>query len=510
MGLLDSMLGGGTDLALALDRPKGSPGGVVGGKIRLVGGKKPLKLTKLKVHLIYVSVKSKPDSALPEIDMRVVNEQVVAAGIDLPPGSVHEHTFRMTLPSDTLPSAHNVSYKIQAVADIPGVKDPSAEKDLEVVPAEKNADFALPLEQVLAEYPNLRSQNEEQLCEALRQLFLDCYSKGGTLMEAEPLLAQHMKTGTVNVRRAALQAWANLVDNRVKPQHLESLYAVANMPGLDQQTFDEVIRAACKFAEEGAIHMVQQLAESPDPHVRAQVAQGLRFDAANRFQGKREILVHMIQDPDPKVRAAVVGAFSDFADDAQIMHGVAQMCDNDPAPEVQVACINTLATIHRGNDGQLTRAVYEKHLNNPNADVRQAIAQNLSWQPKEQLQWVWNVAQRLAQDQSEDVRRSMAFQFVNMERFPQLLPIAKHMAENDPSEDVRVDALQGMGRLAPVNDLVPYYQSKLAADASKRMLWAIISGLRYHNKAKPAQALLTQLGQHPDPSIADSARDALT
>jgi len=504
------MFGGGTSIELALDRPKGSPGGVVGGKVRLTGGKKPLKLTKLRAHLIYVSVHSSEDSALPEIDTRVVGEQVLAAGIDLPPGAPVEHTFRITVPSDTEPSAHNVSYKIQVVADIPGVKDPSAEANLEVVPATKNADFAMPAEQVLAEYPGLQSQSEDELCDALRQLFLDCYSKAASLIEIEPLLAQHMKTGTVRVRRSALQAWANLVDNRVTPQHLESLYAVANTPGLDQQTFDEVIKAACKFAEEGAIHMVQQLAQSEDPHVRSQVAQGLRFDAANRFQGKREILVAMVQDPDPKVRAAVIGAFSDFADDAQVMHGVAEKCDTDPAPEVQVACINTLATIHRSNDGQLTRAVYEKHLKNPNDEVRSAIAQNLGWQREDQMQWVWNMASALGQDQSESVRRSMAFQFVNMYKFPQLLPIAQQMAEKDPSEDVRTDALQGVGRLAPINDLIPYYQSKLSENPPKRVMWAIIGGLRTHSKTSAAQSMLTQIGQHPDPDIANVARDAMS
>ena len=133
MGLLDSMFGGGTNLTLALDRPTGSPGGVIGGAITLTGGKKPLKLTTLKAHLIYVSVHSKPEGGLPDIETRVVGEQTVAAGIDLAPGSTHNFTFRITLPYDTLPTAHNVTYRVQAVADIPGVKDPSAEVDLKVV-----------------------------------------------------------------------------------------------------------------------------------------------------------------------------------------------------------------------------------------------------------------------------------------------------------------------------------------------------------------------------------------
>lgn len=58
MGLLDSMFGGGTKLGMSLDTPQSSAGGVVGGKISLHGGKKPMKLTELTVKLLFVSVHS--------------------------------------------------------------------------------------------------------------------------------------------------------------------------------------------------------------------------------------------------------------------------------------------------------------------------------------------------------------------------------------------------------------------------------------------------------------------
>ena len=510
MGLLDSMFGGGTDIALTLDRPQGSPGGVVGGTVRLTGGKKPLKLTTLRVHLIYVSVKTNPDSAIPDIDTRVVGEQTIAAGLDLPPGSVHEHSFRITVPHDTLPTAHNVSYKVQAVADIPQVKDPTADQDLKVVPADKNQHYAMPVAEILAKFPGLQSQDEDQLCEALREVFLECYSAGAMLMEIEPLLAQYMQSGTVRVRKQALQAWANLVDNRVKPQHLQSLYGIANTPGLDKGTFDEVIKAACKFAEEGAFQMVQQLAQSADPHVRCTVANGLQFDAAKKFQGKRELLIGMINDADPKVRAAVISAFWDFNDDAQIVHGVAQQCDKETSPAVQVSCIRALSFAHHHGFEDVIKATYEKHLQNPSTDVRRAIAENLSSQPKDQAQWVWNMAKALLADPDEAVRAAMAFQFVNMKQFPQLLPLAHHAAENDPAEKVRDDAMQGMGRLGPASDVVPYYQQKLANNPPRGTLFSIIGGLRYQKKEAAAQTLLSQLGQHPDPDVANAARDALT
>ena len=59
-------------------------------------------------------------------------------------------------------------------------------------------------------------------------------------------------------------------------------------------------------------------------------------------------------------------------------------------------------------------------------------------------------------------------------------------------------------------ELVAYYQQKLAQNPPNDVLWAIVSGLRDKNESREAKALLTQLGQHPDPDIANAARDALT
>jgi uncharacterized protein YciW len=104
----------------------------------------------------------------------------------------------------------------------------------------------------------------------------------------------------------------------------------------------------------------------------------------------------------------------------------------------------------------------------------------------------------------------MAFQFANLSQFPQLLPLIQHAAENDPSEEVRTEALRGMARLAPAPQLVAYYQHKLAQNPPGDVLWAIVGGLRDQNESREAKALLTQLGQHPDSDIANAAREALT
>jgi len=509
MGLLDSMFGGGTNLQLALDNSTSSPGSVVGGRIALGGGKKPLKLTELAVQLLFVSVKSRSDG-LPDIDARAVAKQVIAANGDIPAGSQQSFTFRIQVPSDLPPTAHNISYQVVATADIPGVKDPSAKADLKVVEASRDDHRRISLQDVLARFPNLQSRDEEQLKDALYEFFLACYSEGAQLMEAEQLIAHHMMNGTVEVRRKALEAWANLVDNRVQPHHLQTLHAIAQAPGLDDQTFEQVIIAATKFAEEGALPLVQQLAQDTRSDVRAKVAQNLRFNAAEKFNGKRELLTALAQDTAPDVRRAAVSALSCYRDDQQIVHWIASIADGDSDPDVQAECMSTLSLVHYHGMGELALAVYEKHTQNPNARVRSQIAQSLSSQPPEQMQRIWAIAQKLAADSDEEVRRSLAFQFSNMEKLPQLLPIAQHMAQSDPSSDVRREAIGSMGSLMPPAQAAHFYAQLMSQARSEDEMWPVLNGLRRHSDNADVKRLLSQMGQCPFPNVANAAREALS
>jgi HEAT repeat protein len=510
MGLLDSMFGGGTKLSMVLDTPQSSAGGVVGGKVHLQGGKKPLKLTELTVKLLFVSVHSREGQSLPDVKTEVLLTQTLAAGEDLPPEQGKTFAFRFTVPHGTETSAHNVSYTVMASADIPGVKDPSDSKELRVVDATEDEFRLLPIEEIFSRWPGLRAQHEQQVEDALNDLFIACYSEGSQLMEVEPFLSHLMRQSTVRVRRAALTAWANLVDNRVKPEHLQTLYGVANLPGLDQETFDQVIVAACKFAEEGAFQLVQQLAQAQDPHIRKEVASGLRFHAADKFAGKRELLIGLAQDPDPGVRAAAIGGMSSFRDDAQLMHGVANQADRDPSPEVQAACISTLSLAHHYGFLELTLAVYDKHVANPNRVVKKEIAESLHWLPKEQIQRIWGLAQRLVQDPDEEVRRAMAFQFCNLSELPQLLPLAQQAAQNDPSPEVRYEAIGSMSALMKPEQVVGLYGQLLAQDPSEDMAWAVLNGARRHDEHPLGKKLLLQLQQSSYGGVAEAARDALT
>jgi HEAT repeat protein len=510
MGLFDSMFGGGTKLELFLDTPTASPGGVVGGRVVLTGGQKALRLTELSVRLLYVKVESKEGSALPDIQASELAKQVVAANGAVPQQSVQTFTFRLTVPEDKEPTAHNISFQVVAVADIPGVKDPSAKADLKVVPASKDSHRRLPLEAVLHRFPGLRSTNEEELAGAIRELFLACYSEGGELMEVEPVLLQHMQSPSARIRREVLEAWANLVDNRVEPRHLQTLYGVANTPGLDQETFEQVIIAATKFAEEGALPLVQQLAQDERSDVRKLVAQNLRFNAAEKFNGKRELLVALAQDKAPEVRKAAVSALSSYNDDQQIAYWVANITDADPSADVRAECMSTLSLAHYHGMLDLTMAVYEKHVQSPDTEVRAEIARNLQNQPEAALNRIWGLAQKLAADPDEDVRKALAFSFINMRKMPQLLPIAQHMVQSDPSAEVRREALSGVSGLLQPAQAAAFYAPLVAQAKSEQDLWPLVSGLRTHSDNKDVKRLLSQIGQCPYPDVANAARDAMS
>jgi HEAT repeat protein len=509
MGLLDAMFGGGTKIELALDTTRAVVGGQIGGRVALHGGKKPMRLTALKVRLLYVSVQSRPDSPLPAIDTRILLDNTIAANGDLAPGSVSQHAFRFSIPQGTLPTAHNVSYKVQVQADIPGVKDPTADADLEVIAGGSEDSASMTMDAITAKYPGLAGKNEDALVDALRDLHNDCYGEAASLLAAEPFLAELVRTGTVRVRRAALEAWANLLDNRARPEHLQTLWAIAQTPGLDEETLNEVIKAAAKFAEEGALPLVQHFAANQTASVRKEMADQLRFNSARKFQGKRELLVALGQDQDPEVRAAAFGALTDYGDDQQILHWMANQTDSDPSPDVQRACIAGLGLAHHHGLGDLTFAVYEKHLANPSEEVRKEIANSLWSQPPTQMRRVWVLAQRLLADPSEEVRRAMAFQFRNMEKFRELAPLIQHAAESDPSEEVRNEALAGMAAVTPLPQLFAYYKDKLGRSPSEGALWGILGGLRDHKDDAQGKQMLQQLAKVPNEGVARAAREAL-
>jgi hypothetical protein len=349
MGLMNALFGGGTKLELKLDAGEVPAGGQLSGQITVQGGKKPLTVTSLFVRLLLVSVKTKEGSAVPDIDTRLLVDSTIASNDPLPPGEVKKYSFRFPVPTGLEPSGLSTSYTVMAQADIPGVADPKADTKLKIV--EGRGDGLLTVDAICERFPGLRSADEDELTSALNSLHNACYSERENLLAAEPLLREVIRQSVfADVRREAFEAWANLVDNQVKKEHLAFLAETAK-DCTEPKFFREVIKAAAKFAEEGARPMVESLARHPDAEIRLHMVNGLRFDAAHRFPGKREIIDGLARDPDSRVRAAAVEAWAEWRDDPPLMRAVAALADTDPTPEVQVAVMSVMALVHNYGGG---------------------------------------------------------------------------------------------------------------------------------------------------------------
>ena len=509
MGLLNKLFGGGTKLELTLDAGQVPVGGLLSGRVTLHGGKKALTLSALNVRLVYILVRSKEGSSLPEIDTRVLIDQALVTNRDLPADAVQTFEFRFNLPEGLAASGEGVTYKVMAAADIPKVTDPTAEATLTVVEGGHGGEASLDLDEVHERFPGLQSGDEDEVVEALREVHLACYSERETLQVLEPILAGFIRTGSSAVRTQALEAWANLLDGFARKEHLKLLGDLLAAPTFDRSFMRELIVAACKFADEGGLPLVQNLARSQDPEIREEVAQQLRFAAADKFRGKLDLLQAMAGDSVAAVRAAVISAYGDYRDNKKLMAWVAEQFGKDPSPVVQAACLDTLALLHHHGQGDLTLQIFERALTNKSSEVRRKLSENLQWLPHEALPRVRALAERLLADPDAAVRKSMAWYFINLRDFPELAPLILHCAENDPDPVVRKEALTGMSSVVPVGELCAHYRAALAADPSEDVAWAVLSGSRDHVGTPEGRALLQDLARSGWGDVAQEAQSTL-
>jgi HEAT repeats/SpoOM protein len=412
MGLLDKMFGGGTNLELRLDTEKIPEGGTLSGTVSISGGKKPLELTSLKVRLVYVKVEKRDDSPLPSIDLQVLLDNTIVSNGKLPPGSLQKFDFSFKVPTGTDPSGE---YRVIAVADIPKVKDPTAEAKLKIIsPESAGASQGMfsrltgksSEDQVLAQFPGLMSTDEDEQTDALRDLTCAAYDDDNNFVSVAGHLGRMMTTGTAEVRAAALEAWGTVLNNRAKPEHIQALSSMAADPAVaaDRRLMHEVIAVAAKFAEEGAGPLVQWFAQHPNPEVRQEMAERLRFDADDSFMDKRAILSSLVGDPSPGVRAAAVGGLSTHNDEAAMVNDFAQRSLSDPSPEVQAACLSALTLAHHHGFGELVFATFQQHLGNPHVKVRKELADSCHWLPTDPR--LAGLVHALLNDASPEVRRA--------------------------------------------------------------------------------------------------------
>ena len=512
MGLLNKLFGGGTQLELKLDLDKVPPGGTVAGTLTLTGGKKPLKLTALKVEVVAILVETKAGSSMPAIDVKVVTSNLVAQDRDLGPGSHNKFEFRYKLPDDLNPAA---TYKVIASADIPGVKDPSAEAALTILGGRSKLGtiksalgMAAGEDDVLAQFPDLTSHDADELEAALNGLQCEAYDRDNDFTGAHAFLLRLVETHREpGVRRAALATWGTVLDNRARPEHIRALEALAGRD-LPSDLMEEVVTVAAKFAEEGAMPLVQQFARHASPEVRTRLATAMYLEADAALPGRRELILQLCQDSDVRVRAAAFGACASLVEDPELVRWVVASAAQEPSPEVQRACISAIALGSHHGSTDLLFATYLDHAQrSSNAAVRQEVAQSLHWLPADER--LTHIVSILFADHSSEVRKSMAWQGNNMSEHPELRDLFVHAATHDPDESVRADALRGVHNFFPLAETVAFLRQRLAQDRNESTYWAALNAVEGYMPEKDARALLQELSRGPFSSVAERAREVL-
>jgi HEAT repeat protein len=298
-----------------------------------------------------------------------------------------------------------------------------------------------------------------------------------------------------------------VLDNRAKAEHIRALETLAGRD-LPAYLMEEVVVVAAKFAEEGAMPLVQRLAKHPMPEVRARLATSLYLDADHDLPGRRELIVQLCQDGDVRVRAAAFGATATFVEDLELMRWVAGCAAQDPSPEVQSECITAITLAHNYGGADLLFDTYLQHAQgNPSADVRKAVAERLHWLPADPR--LNQLVQTLFSDSSSEVRRTLAWNGCNMEEHPELGEMYLHVAVHDPDEEVRADALRGVDKFLGLSDTVTFLRQRLAQDRNEKSYWAALNCVESYMPAREAKALLQEIARGPFSSAAERARDVL-
>lgn len=511
MGFIQKLFGGGTKLELTLDAKQIPEGGLLSGKIHVHGGKKPLTITELKVRLIYVRVETVKGQSMPKIDLKILIDNTIASNDALPAGEVRDYNFTLSVPTGTDPKG---TYRVAAVADIPGVMDPKAEADLKITPAVERGVFgfakgpaASTADQILGRFPGLRATEESQLLDALHQVHMACYDKNENLLAIEPLLARMMREGSERVRAQALSAWGTLLDDRARPENIATLEGIARDPNTPRRLMNQVVEVTAKFAEEGAMPLFLELARHPNPEVRSSVATYAWISTSKKAKERKGIILDLTRDPEGEVRAKAFGALTGFVSDPNVVSSVVQALHQDPSPDVKRACVRALSAAHSHGHLDLVFENLIGQLQSPFLEVREELPQALHWLPADPR--LTQLVTALLRDASPEVRRKMAWQSVNMHQHPELGALFVRTACEDPSLEVRADALQGLTRLLPLGDAVALYRQRLAADVSELVGRSVVYGLRDHKDEPLARALLNELVQSPYGAVGRTARETL-
>jgi len=516
MGFFDfvkSMFGiGGCSMEVELDANQVPVGGVLAGRCKVIGADKEYPLTSVNVRLLYVSVQSNEDSAIPDIDTKILVDNVLATNEVIAANGTREYDFTIQIPGGTEPTAHNVSYSVLVTADIPGLKDPQAKTELKVVEPEEGAQ-ATDLASLYSRWPALNGTAERPLMDALRDLRYSHqdWNDDNNFSGAEPVVAKFLRHESADVRSTALETWSHLIGDEATPDNIRTLQGAikaADEGGSDDdlRVVQEGVEAAARFAKAGGVSILEVYAKHDNPKVRKKVAQSIGWHA-NDVGKALIVLQSMMNDPEMSVLTDVVSGLSNFTGNGVIFEKMTEMALN---PDTPLALRREVANcLSRGWEFYDIVWPGVKHLaGDADPQVRRSISHNLSNFMKRDD--AADVVRPLFGDDDVEVRRAIAQQvrWFPSKSMDEWRPVLEEMATGDADRQVQANAVRSLVNGFEPEQVAEHYGSWLAKGPSEESQQTIGHDIMY-DKNPVYQPLLEQLKGSEYPSVAEDAQRGL-
>lgn len=503
---LSSIFGGGAKVEMSLEADRVPVGGILSGKATVTGAPKPATITSLKVRLLYVHVESQPDSALPKIDTRILIDHTIVANVALGAGEKIEHSFTLTIPPGTQPTGTGVSYNVMVVADIPGMKDPNAKKELKVI--EGAAGGAASADALFGRWPALRGTAEQPLLDALRDMRWK-HQEGDAendLTVAEPVLSKLMREhDSMDVRQAAFEAWANIVSSHLRTEHVKLMGEVLKGVEKDEDVLRDVLAAMGPTMDLGGDALVKPYLSHGEDDVREAAVGALSWGRGGA--SRAQALLPLLSDESVRVRARAVGALGDYRDQPGVLDKLLELGINDRSSEVLQQSLSALALCW--TDKKLIERVapvYERARTHADPEVRKAYVNWIGWPARGGD--ISASIQGLLDDPDLAVQEAMAFEFCNLLRdHKQYGELCKAVIQSDRSDSVRGRAMGALDSFMKPEEVAEIYRKVVATGPSETLLYQMVQGIKF-TTSPVLKDVLRELSHSDYSRVARAAKDA--
>jgi HEAT repeat protein len=505
MDFISSMFGGGVKMGIALDAKEVPVGGILAGTATMTGTSKAYPITSVKLRLLYVHVESQ-EGGLPKIDTRILVDNTLVVNEQVGVNEKKSWSFTVQIPPGTEPTAHNTSYKVMVVADIPGVKDPSATADLKVKEGEEGAP-GLTLDAIYARWPALRGTAERPLLDALRDLryshsnYDDTQNLGG----AEPVVASLLRHESADVRREALDTWSTIIGDNPTKANVQTLATILRQAGEDEDLLAECIDAAKKFHAVGGLDLVKPYGTHSSDRIRERLAIVL-WGLGNQSGQALMILQGMVDDAAPHVRAKVIESLGNFDGNKVVLQDLVNRAGAETNGQVLEAYPRALRWGFYSGSEKVLWPLFQALARSEFPRVRKNVADSLNSAASAGVDLRDTVLALLA-DVDPEVRHTMAYELQNFpdEARASYVEVARGIAENDPSDYVRRAAINAMARMVDLPTCISWYRQLIAAAPREEILRGVVHGVKF-NTAPEAKVLLKELSTCNFGQVADEAR----